>query len=124
MCKQAFALYLTKINEFRQEEKADKRCDHYLLLRSDRNKRKVFNAICQFTKNFGTAKRNLRVLYSNADVWLQRRGYFRWASQTKVKAVWLKKKEQNDNSDQFNSLNEILGKVSKEHNELSSDNQK
>jgi hypothetical protein len=64
------------------------------------------------------------VLYSNADVWLQRRGYFRWASQTKVKAVWLKKKEQNDNSDQFNSLNEILGKVSKEHTEYSSDNQR
>ena len=87
MCKQAFARYLSQCKLQRQEEQTERRCDHYLQMRSDRNKRRIFNAFLRFTTEFGIAKRNLKVLYSNADIWLKRRGFLRWSQKAKVKKI-------------------------------------
>ena len=113
LCSAAFKLYKERVALIRLDLMSEARADSYINRRTDRKVRIVFNAICQYVHQYSRQRENLRVLVSNQDIWLQRRGFLRWIDRGNLKTAYLLKEVQNEQTYQFEQLNKQLGKVVK-----------
>ena len=118
LCKQGFDLYKNKVSQLKLGEQADNKCFHYIHTKSIRSKRLVFNAICQYVTQFKSLKNNGQLLMTAMGSLLKRKAYKTWQEQGNLKAVQLKKAEQNRNAQKFDNLNGLLGVVSDKHTSL------